>query len=449
MKTKEAIRRRLLVSKYPRRGDAIFDDGNDHNPLVLDDCPSCGGSGKRCTQESGMYVLDECGACEGQGTTFNVVRYFPEERPAVYTICVEAKSMRTLRAIRGRSGCVAQFLLAGLVGGVLGAIAWWQIGGLSGIAACGVTFLVSGMAVLWLLERWRLFSSPAAVLNQVAPATGCQHERPCSRGAAMPLTPAHAALAWPLSSIRRLPVAALVIGTLSPDFEYILRLAPSGTFAHSLLGVALFCVPASMLLFVLFERAVGPALLDLLPAGFRVHASRRRPEGGSRARRQTLAWAAPATALGALSHVLWDAFTHETGWMVAQASILTTSVDLPGPLPRVPAYKLLQHCSTLLGLAALVAWTLLTVRRIPADSRRFEPKQRLRFLRSVAVLLCASGVAGALNSLRAQGRGLAPTLGFAAVGSMAGLFLGLLAITAANRYRRAVAEDPTSFEADS
>jgi hypothetical protein len=264
----------------------------------------------------------------------------------------------------------------------------------------------------------------------------------------MPLTPAHAALAWPLTSIPRLPVAALVIGTLSPDFEYILRLAPSGTFAHSLLGVGLFCVPASMLLFVLFDRAVGPALLDLLPTGFRVHASRRVPEGGARTHLRTLAWAVPATALGALSHVVWDGFTHETGWVVVQVPILTTSLDLPEPLPRIPAYKLLQHGSTLFGLAALIAWTLLTVRRIPAESRRFEPKQRLRFLRSVAILLCASGVAGALNSLRAQGRGLAPILGFAAVGSMAGLFLGLLAVTAANRYRRTVTEDSTSLEAD-
>lgn len=251
----------------------------------------------------------------------------------------------------------------------------------------------------------------------------------------MPLTPAHAALAWPLASIPRLPVAALVIGTLSPDFEYVLRLAPRGTFAHSLLGVGLFCVPASVLLFVLFERAVGPALLDLLPTGFRVHASRRVPEG-SRSHVRTLAWAVPAAALGALSHVVWDGFTHETGWVVVRVPILTESVALLEPLRRIPIYKLLQHCSTFFGLTALISWMVLTVSRIPAGSRRFEPKQRLRFLRSMAILLCASAVAGALNSLRAQDRGLAPMLGFAAVGSMAGLFLGLLAVTAVNRYRK-------------
>lgn len=90
------------------------------------------------------------------------------ENGSVYTVCIEAKSRRTLHAIRGRAGCVAQFLLAGTVGGALGAITWWQIRGIWGVAACGVTFLVSGLAALWLLERSRFFSSRAAVLDQVA-----------------------------------------------------------------------------------------------------------------------------------------------------------------------------------------------------------------------------------------------------------------------------------------
>lgn len=78
---KDAIRRRLLVNRYPRRSEAVFDDENDHNPLVLEDCPACDGSGKRCTLESGAYSLDVCGSCEGSGTTFNIVRYFSEEKP--------------------------------------------------------------------------------------------------------------------------------------------------------------------------------------------------------------------------------------------------------------------------------------------------------------------------------------------------------------------------------
>jgi hypothetical protein len=79
---KDAIRRRLLVSRYPRRDAAIFEDANDHNPLVLEDCPSCRGSGKRCSQEGSSYALDTCASCEGTGITFNIVPYFSSDAPA-------------------------------------------------------------------------------------------------------------------------------------------------------------------------------------------------------------------------------------------------------------------------------------------------------------------------------------------------------------------------------
>ena len=44
---KAEIRRRLTLARYPRRSKARFTDENDHNPLVLQDCPQCHGSGAR------------------------------------------------------------------------------------------------------------------------------------------------------------------------------------------------------------------------------------------------------------------------------------------------------------------------------------------------------------------------------------------------------------------
>ncbi|MFP2903703.1 hypothetical protein ACLESD_01235 [Pyxidicoccus sp. 3LFB2] len=79
---KEEIRRRLRLSQYPRRRDAVFTDENGHNPWILEDCPECRGQGRidRLT-ENDTYVLETCSACEGLGTTTQVVRYFLEERP--------------------------------------------------------------------------------------------------------------------------------------------------------------------------------------------------------------------------------------------------------------------------------------------------------------------------------------------------------------------------------
>src|SRR5262245_20144393 len=60
MITKAEIQRRLLVAKYPRRGMADLRSAPDHNPLVLEHCPTCHGSGRRCEWEPGEATLWEC-----------------------------------------------------------------------------------------------------------------------------------------------------------------------------------------------------------------------------------------------------------------------------------------------------------------------------------------------------------------------------------------------------
>jgi Domain of unknown function (DUF4184) len=85
----------------------------------------------------------------------------------------------------------------------------------------------------------------------------------------MPVTPAHAALALPLSrAVPVLPLAPLMIGTLSPGFEYLLRLSPTGHFAHSLAGLVVFCVPVSLLAWGIWRAIVRPAFVRLLPPGW-------------------------------------------------------------------------------------------------------------------------------------------------------------------------------------
>ncbi|HZH16690.1 MAG TPA: hypothetical protein VE057_20215 [Archangium sp.] len=89
-KRKEEIRRRLRLSRYPRRDAAVFTDENDHNPLILEDCPRCGGRRTVCTSPSpDTYVLDECPACGGLGTTTEVVPYFADTGPEAEAVVDE------------------------------------------------------------------------------------------------------------------------------------------------------------------------------------------------------------------------------------------------------------------------------------------------------------------------------------------------------------------------
>jgi DnaJ-class molecular chaperone len=83
---KMEIRRRLRLAKYPRRSHAVFSEENDHNPIVLQDCATCHGTGKVCrhfkTKEGGECIArDECPSCAGQGVTGELEPYFSNDQP--------------------------------------------------------------------------------------------------------------------------------------------------------------------------------------------------------------------------------------------------------------------------------------------------------------------------------------------------------------------------------
>lgn len=237
----------------------------------------------------------------------------------------------------------------------------------------------------------------------------------------MPLTPSHSAAALLLHRLApRLPLAALVIGSLSPDFEYLLRLAPRGRFAHTPAGLVLFCLPVSLAVWGLYHAWMRPVVRDLMPPGL---ALRYAPQCHAR-------WAAGALAalLGALSHLVWDGFTHVDGFVVTRLPPLG-SVAFSAPA-GLRWYTLLQHASTVLGAVAVAAYAAGRWRGLPPQARRFAPGQPRRVVAALVALFLASSSGALLNACRVADRGLAPLLGHAAVGAMVGFALGSVWVAA-------------------
>ena len=87
MSSKDDLRARLALRRYPRRSAAVFTDENDHNPWVLQDCPACRGSGKHChhniSRSGETYSLGLCTSCGGSGVTGEVEPYFPDDAPGI------------------------------------------------------------------------------------------------------------------------------------------------------------------------------------------------------------------------------------------------------------------------------------------------------------------------------------------------------------------------------
>jgi hypothetical protein len=162
----------------------------------------------------------------------------------------------------------------------------------------------------------------------------------------MPFTVSHVAAVLPVvGRSGRLPAAALVIGSMAPDYPWFLTRGRTAGFSHSLLGVVTVDLAVGLLAVVLWRRLAQAPVRDLVPRPV----GERLPRPPGLATRE-LPWAGLAVVVGALTHVVWDSFTHAGRWGVEVVPWLHTEhLGLPG-------YTWAQYASGFLGLAVLVVW---------------------------------------------------------------------------------------------
>lgn len=172
----------------------------------------------------------------------------------------------------------------------------------------------------------------------------------------MPFTFAHPAAAIPLRGcLGRFGVlSALVIGSITPDLSYFLTWDVPRSESHSLFGLLRFCLPVGLLSYIVFHTLLKGPLLALLPSSVICRL------GAHTARFQSLppvSWAAVVVSLlcGAMTHLVWDAFTHDHAVVVTAFPVLQAHLFSIGTY-HVQVYKMLQHGSTVLGLALLSLW---------------------------------------------------------------------------------------------
>jgi hypothetical protein len=168
----------------------------------------------------------------------------------------------------------------------------------------------------------------------------------------MPLTLAHPVAAIPLQRFmgRWGNLSALVIGSMVPDFHYLLPLGITRANTHSWLGLFWFCVPMGLITFGLFHCICKAPLTLLLPRQVQAHlrnVKAPRPNG-----LLFLAAIICSLAIGSLTHLLWDDFTHKGGVFVYALPSLQTPLFAVARFP-VNSLFLLQHGSSVLGCLVL------------------------------------------------------------------------------------------------
>ena len=165
----------------------------------------------------------------------------------------------------------------------------------------------------------------------------------------MPFTFSHPAIILPLTYLPRkwFSLTGLVIGSLTPDFEYFLRMRIKSNYSHTIDGLFWFDLPLGLLLTFIFHNIVRDSLFDNLPPFLKSRFSTFKQLDWNRHIKQNWIVVTISIVIGAASHIFWDSFTHDHGYFVQTIPVLQNSVDFLGR--QIPILKIWQHSSTLLG----------------------------------------------------------------------------------------------------
>jgi uncharacterized protein DUF4184 len=170
----------------------------------------------------------------------------------------------------------------------------------------------------------------------------------------MPWTFVHPAAVLPLRKYcaNRHLFGALVVGSVSPDLGYYVGRFDIATTAHTLLGLLIVCLPTGLALLVLV-RILHRPVANLLPQPHRqaIHSLPRMPQLSSPI---TVLYVSASIVIGAVTHNVWDSFTHRAGYIVARWPPLQMPAFMVGT-KTLRVFEVLQHASTTIGLIIVIA----------------------------------------------------------------------------------------------
>jgi hypothetical protein len=242
----------------------------------------------------------------------------------------------------------------------------------------------------------------------------------------MPFTISHAAVVLPFSRLlaRWRLLSAVVIGAMVPDFGLFLPWRLLRVETHSIWGLFSFCLPVGMVTYWVFQYFIKAPVLEVLPDGAY---ARWRPFASPARIASIRQWILVALGVlaGALTHLVWDAFTHENARGVRLIPWLDEPVDIGAH--HMAGVRLLQDGSSLIGLAVvvgLVAYGLRHGRDQPVQERRLPAAERRAWVLTYAVAAVAFSVAWWW--LEPSAHSLTAAANRIAVAGLRGLALGLL-----------------------
>ncbi|MEC0368616.1 DUF4184 family protein [Paenibacillus chibensis] len=235
----------------------------------------------------------------------------------------------------------------------------------------------------------------------------------------MPFTFAHPIYIAPAQIIKPkyLSFTGLVLGSMAPDFEYFIALEPYQRIGHTHWGLLLEAFPLSVVMILLLQIVMRSFALHL-PSLFDLDA---RAYGLLRSfdYRRLRSWIVflVSVAIGFYSHIVLDAFTHQSGYAVMRLPALQNL------LWGLPVYKLMQYFLSMFGVMA----ELLIILRIVSQASVPAGFLRIPFKRKRLYWICVIAAVAGVTAVKLAVTSSANTLGIVVVAPISGLVLGIAA----------------------
>lgn len=198
-------------------------------------------------------------------------------------------------------------------------------------------------------------------------------------------------------------------------------------YSHTISGLFWFDLPLGLLLTILYLTCIEEKLISALPQClYRNYDGRSRDLYRSVWSFECIAVICYSVLLGAVSHLLWDAFTHPYGYFVSQIPWLDNSIAVESF--NLKYYKLLQHTSTIAGLVFIAV----SVASYPKVNSKVDKSFRINFWATVTVVVVFIVIIKILWTFNRL------VFGYLVVTTISAFFIGifLAAVTKEVKYRK-------------
>lgn len=175
----------------------------------------------------------------------------------------------------------------------------------------------------------------------------------------MPFTLSHSALVLPFLKNKKLSATALIVGSMSPDFEYFFRMRMQSEISHTFWGIFLIDFPLGLIVMFAFHEIIKKPLIANLPPFLQQRLRELKQFDWVAYFKSNVVVVLTSFFLGTVSHILWDSFTHWDGYFVQRLPFFNVEIY------TIPIYKIAQHLSSIVGLLLICFYIL----NLPVDNQ--------------------------------------------------------------------------------